>query len=369
MTGDPIPRAGSGLVAEAIRSARSQPVVSMVAVLMVVGLCVTVLQTTGRAVGAQQSILTTIDSAGTRSIVVQADPTAGLTSDLLTAMDTVTGVSWSAALGPVADASNAAIIGGARVPIRTIWSSDLSRVSGDRPPPYLGAWGTPEAMRALGLLDGAGEVVDSAGVSHAVVGAVAGYEPLDFLQPVLFEPDEPETPGDVTLIVVVASSPAAVAPVAEAVRSLLPVDDPTQVSITTSEDLAAVRGLVDGQLDEYGGGVVVASFLSISGLLAAVLYGTVLLRRKDFGRRRALGASQRFIVALLTLQTTLLGLLGSLIGCAVSLVSLTASQDPLPSPSFFVAVGVLATAVSTVSALAPAVAAARREPLHELRVP
>lgn len=104
-------------------------------------------------------------------------------------------------------------------------------------------------------------------------------------------------------------------------------------------------------------------------LVAAILFGLVMLRRKDFGRRRALGASQGLIVSLILTQVGTLSLLGASIGTAVATVAIVAGGDPMPGPDFVVAINVLAVGVGVIAAVIPAAAAARRDPLVELRVP
>ncbi len=61
------------IIREAMASARSQPVASVVSIIMVAGMCATVLLTTGRTAGAEQAVVASIDSAGTRAVVVRAD--------------------------------------------------------------------------------------------------------------------------------------------------------------------------------------------------------------------------------------------------------------------------------------------------------
>ena len=64
-----------------------------------------------------------------------------------------------------------------------------------------------------------------------------------------------------------------------------------------------------------------------------------------------------------------LSIVGATLGTAGALVALSLIGDPLPGVPFVVAVAVLATAVGLVAALAPALAAATRDPIRELRVP
>jgi putative ABC transport system permease protein len=173
----------------------------------------------------------------------------------------------------------------------------------------------------------------------------------------------------VSVLVVIAARPDLVAPLSRAVQSVLAVDDPTKVKLSTSESLAQLRALVQGQLGSFGRSLVIVIFALTAVLVAAILYGLVMLRRKDFGRRRALGASQSLIITLLLTQMFVLSTIGTVLGCTFAAIGLIATGDPLPGIPFFAAVGILAITTGLAAALLPAVVAARRDPLRELRVP
>jgi len=64
-----------------------------------------------------------------------------------------------------------------------------------------------------------------------------------------------------------------------------------------------------------------------------------------------------------------LSVIGAILGSAAAAIGLAATGDPLPGWDFFTAVGILAIVTGLVAALIPALAAARRDPLKELRVP
>jgi hypothetical protein len=72
----PLPR-------EAGAAARSQPVASVLTLLLVAGMIVAVIRTTGRTVGAEQDVLHSIDSVGTRTVTIRADQDAGVTNSAL----------------------------------------------------------------------------------------------------------------------------------------------------------------------------------------------------------------------------------------------------------------------------------------------
>ena len=134
------------------------------------------------------------------------------------------------------------------------------------------------------------------------------------------------------MLLVIAARPDLVAPVSTAVQSLLAVDDITKVKLSTSESLAQLRALVQGQLGSFGRNLVVVIFALTAILVAAILYGLVMLRRKDFGRRRALGASQGLIVALLLTQMVVLSVIGVVLGSVGAAIGLAATGET-PSPA------------------------------------
>lgn len=360
------------VVREALATARSQPVASAVSIVMVAGMCATVLLTTGRTVGAEQNVISSIDSQGTRLILVRAEPAAGLTVSVLDRISNLEGVEWAGAFGSARDVTNSDIPDGAKVPVRLAWSDQFDQI-GVPPSPIEGstAWASSLALEQLGMYDRAGGVTDDDGTTYAVAGQITTPDFLSMLEPLVIVPQSRELHPEsaVSVLVVIASRPDLVAPVSQAVQSVLAVDDPTKVKISTSASLAALRALIQGQLGSFGRNLVIVVFAMTAVLVAAILYGLVMLRRKDFGRRRALGATRGLIVGLLLSQMAILSAIGAALGTGIALAALAFSGDPLPGSAFVVALNLLAIAVGTIAALIPAVAASRRDPLKELRVP
>jgi len=360
-----------GVIREAFAAAWSSPIASVATVIMVAGLCVTVLLTTGRTVGAEQAVLGSIDSAGTRAIVVRADASAGLTSSVMGRLSTLDGVEWSGAFGPAHDVTNAAVPDGTKVAARFAYGAHLTAIGIPESSALPGstAWGTSLALGMLGLPDDAGAVITQTGADYTVAGRIELPDWLTFFEPALFVPRPQADAEPVAVLVVIAERPDLVSAVSAAVQSVLAVDDPSKITITTSETLAQLRALVQGQLGAFGRGLVLL-ILAVSGLLvAAILTGLVTLRRKDFGRRRALGATRGLIVGILLTQTLALAILGAALGTGIATAVLAFSGDPLPGIAFTVSIGILAIAVSVIAALIPALVAARRDPIRELRVP
>lgn len=361
------------LLREALAAARSQPVATVLTIAMVAGMCVAALLTTGRTVAAEQAALAHIDAAGTRSVIVRADPSAGLTVAVLDRLRTVAGIEALAGFGPIVDGRNAAVPGAPKVAVRTYYDprGDFPVMSGSDAFPEERAVASPAATRALGLRDGTGAVLLDDGRVIVVAGQVDVPAHLKFLDPLVLigSPIEGDRSAPLALLVVLARSPGEVAAVEQAVLGLLGPVDREGVTVETSAELAAIRAAVSGELGGYGRGTVLV-ILAVAALLVAVnLLGLVTMRRKDFGRRRALGASQALIVGLVLAQVTLLAAAGAGVGTGVCLLGLLVAGEPIPGVAFTAAVAVAAVLTAALAAVVPAVIAARRDPLHELRVP
>ena len=87
---------------------------------------------------------------------------------------------------------------------------------------------------------------------------------------------------DSTWIVVTALSDTQIHDAA-AVTSVLALEDPSKLSVETSEELATLRALVEGQLGTFGRSLTLGIFTLTVILAASILYGIVMLRldRKD----------------------------------------------------------------------------------------
>lgn len=360
------------LIREAVATSRSQPVASALTVLMVAGMILTVMLTTGRTVGAEQEVLGSIDSAGTRSITIRAEEDAGVTSDVLERVAHIDGIEWAGAFSTAVDATNTLVPDGTRVPVRFAYGTDFARlgVPADSPLPGQLAYAAPAALDQLGLVDDTGALTLTTGADFAVAGALSSPDFLAALQPLTIVP-RPEALGDepVGVLVVIAERPDLVAPVSDALLSVLAPADPSKITVETSEALAQLRALIQGQLGSFSRGLVLGLLALTGALVAVLLYGLVMMRRKDYGRRRALGATRGLIVILLVTQTAILALAGVAAGMAAAALILVSSGDPLPGLAFTAALGVLALCTALIAALLPAIVASRREPIRELRVP
>lgn len=371
------PRVGSRVALEAVKASVASPIPSVGALVVTAAMCLGILLTDGRTVGAQLEVLQRIDDAGTTSVVIRADPQAALPASFLTRLKGIDGIGWAVAMGPATDVTNSQIDGGTRVPLRRAWSLEPASLGlGDTSSLGIShSWASPVAAKRLGMPHGYGGVRSDVGESFAVVRTFTAPRELTFLEPLLLAPGSSRhgwtstSTDPVTVVVVRATEPAVVVAIERVVRSFLDTYDPALVEISTSGETAALRGQVQDTLARAGKSLVTA-ILALSGLLLGLVWSAVvMLKRRDFGRRRAIGASQRLIVLLVLLQVAFIGVGGASIGTLAAALSLALSGDPLPTPAYFVAVAVFAIVISLVAALVPALLAARRDPLRELRVP
>lgn len=359
------------LLAEAAASARAQPVASALTLLIVAGMVVAVLLTTGRTVAAEQNVLSSIDSAGTRSITVRAEDGAGVTSGVLGRIAGIEGIEWAAAFSSAVDATNTLIPDGTRVPVRYAYRAHLERLGVPTASAVPGglAYASDRALAQLGMPDASGGIHLTDGSDYALAGRLDVPDFLEQLEPVVIVPVPGDAPdATVNLLIVIADRPDLVTPVSDAVLSVLAADDPSKVTVQTSEQLARLRALVQGQLGSFSRGLVIVMLALTGSLVAVIQFGLVMMRRKDFGRRRALGATRSLIVGLLLCQTALLAAAGAALGVAVGYGFLVASGDPLPGTAFTLAIAVLGVVTAVVAAVVPAIVASRREPIRELRV-
>jgi putative ABC transport system permease protein len=356
---------------EVVAAALSQRVSSAMTLLFVLGATATVLITAGRSVGAEAAILAEVDAVGTRTLTIRTtaphDDFSSLLVDRLAAygdvVDEVTG--FGAPVDITAMAS-----GGRPVAMRTVYGS----LSGDPVVPLTPLVGQPQAiatsdaLTTLGLLAGRGTVYDSSGTETLITNRVTLPAHLAWMEPTVLIPSQADT-QPLSVITVVAREPADLPLVTSLVTAALVDVDPETITLETSEQLAELRGVIDGQLTTQSHRLVLGILVACGFATLVNVWSLVLMRRRDFGRRRALGATRTMIVMLLSAQVAVISLVGALIGVTAGVAVLFIAGDPLPTVDYMVAVGAAFATTTTFAASLPALWAANRDPLTELRVP
>ncbi len=359
------------LAGEGVRMARAQPVLSLVTATVVAAATAVALATTGQTVVAERRVLARIDDAGTRLVVVTDERgAAGLTAATVERVRALSTAEWVLGLGPVVDVRNAALGGaGAAVPARHVY--------GELPPAVAATGRLPDpgealaggaAAAALGLELAVGGIEMGTGRQAAVVGGFRAGAPLEFLdRSVLLRPADGT--GQVRSIHAVARRPEDVGRLAAAAALVLDPAGEGAVTIETSAAIADIRAAVAGELGEYRRSLVALVLGAGLTLTALNAFAGVALRRKDFGRRRALGARRLDVVGLVVAQSTVAAGLGAALGATSGSWWVWRAVGAAPDAAFTAAVAVLALLAAVVAALAPAVMAAYQDPVRALRVP
>lgn len=360
---------------EVVVAALAQRVFAVVTLMVVAGSTWTVLATAGRSAAAQEAVLSQVDAQGTRTIVVQAKGSQpGMTTttvDCLTRLDAVEAV---IGLGPVTDATAAALPAGQRIGVRLgygrISGADLFQPS--ETPGVRTAWASPASAQVAGMPVGAGTIRLIDGEDLLVTRSLQVPAFLRELEPLTLVPADRSTqraPQPVATIVVLARTPQDVSAVAGAVRAMLVDVPPDGATVQSSVAMADLRAAIGGELTRQSRGVVLGLLAAVTAATLLNVWGMVLLRRKDFGRRRALGATRLTIVLLVVLQVLLVAVVGAVAGALAGTGWLAFNGEARPALGYTAALCVALVSAAAAAAAVPAAYAARRDPIAELRVP
>lgn len=363
------------LVRDGVRTALVQRVSSIAGAFIVAIICVVVLATAGRSAANERAILSQVDSVGTRLLTLVDDKgEAGVTAEGVLALAGVDAVDEAFGLGSAVDVRSVATPDGGAAARRALVGSlpeDLTLVSGRAPRPGEAVAGVT-AARALGLADGLGAVAlpRSGADETPVVGVIHGTGPLANLDElVLARPLAGAAPVPVRFVYVTARSVGDVPSLTTLLPELVRAENTSSLAVEAPSGAIALRDAISGQLGASARQMM-ALVLGVGLVIVSVsTYGAVAGRRRDFGRRRALGASRSAIVVLVLVQTGVVACAGALLGVGVGLWATWSAAGSLPSVSFVAGVGVLAVLVALVGAVPPALAAALRDPVRILRVP
>ena len=294
---------------EALASAIAAPIVSSLVIAMIAGMSAAVVLASGQSITAERGVIQSIDTAGTRSIVIESQPGANFDTTLLDRVANLNAVEWAGALHFISDAHNAAIPDGAAVSHFQVWATSWRGTNLPSPSPQSSqiAFASTQAMSDLRIVDNIGTVTTTSGAQYSIVGPFRLPASLASLGSCLVTPvSHPRTPARVEQLIVVARSTEQVQPVAQIINSYLTPAQRTKTTITTSKQLVALRQLISGQLGSFGRSLSIGVLLITGSLAASVLAMSVAQRRKDFGRRRALGATRELILAILLIATLVL---------------------------------------------------------------
>lgn len=362
------------LLRESLATIWATKVPTVLVAFLVAAMCASTLATVGRTAAAEEQVSDRLDAAGSRVLVV----TDVNNNNLLPAavVDQAVGLSTTErAVGTVlpVDVVNGLIgPGGTRTPAWQVVGS-LSAVAiltdGRWPGPGEALVST-QAQATLGMDHPVGWVTTTAATTdpqeYTVVGSFTPRQPFtDYTNGVLVAAQE----GAVSDSVHVVVSDARLAQTAqEAVLGLIRPPAVTDITITSPVSLAQLQQEVAGDLGIFGRTLLLGVLAAGALLVAIVVFADVLVRRKDLGRRRALGATRATILALVIARTLIPAVLGGALGVGIGLW-VTSRYDVIPPWQFTIGTVTLAVLAALLSAIPPALYAATRDPVRVLRTP
>ena len=362
------------LLVDSVVGALAQPLATSTMAFVVLVVCASALVTTGQAAVAEQQVVARIDGTGARLLTVVDESGSGqIVAAGLSVVGAVDAVDWVLGLGVVTDVRNAAYPTDERAvasrPVYGRLPTELAIVAG-RAPEVGEAVAGRAAAAALHLADGVGSVVAADGSSTVpVVGIVAGTGPLARLDETVLVASEESADAVVRTVYLMARDAADVSTLGAALPHALPAADPAALAVDAPEGTVALQAVVSGDL----GASARRTMLLVLGVGLVVVvvttYSATSSRRRELGRRRALGATRSALVVAVLTQVAVAGVAGALLGVVAGLVVVYRLSGALPPASFVGGVAGLAVLVAVVGGIVPAVLAARRDPLKILRVP
>lgn len=374
---------GGRLLAEGVAVARAYRASSMTITAVTAVMCLLVFLTAGQAAASAARILATIDEAGARVITVTAQQDSpGLEPAVVERIGALAGVEAVIGLGAPRDMHNTAVPGGANASARTVHGTLADRVtliSGRLPAPGEAVVDT-SVQNQLGMDGPVGALTDGT-VTVAVVGSVTEKQPITGLTDYVLvggwtdahgrplQSTDETSDGDlVTLAFVLITDVNQVPTMVPVIRAVTGESDPARVSVQASPDLVEVQRVVSGDFGalsrQLGIVAVLAGLLVVS--LSMVL--SVTARRRDIGRRRALGATRSALLVLIIIQALLPATVGAALGTIGGGAAVLRLAHAPPTPQMLMAVPILAILAGVVGSIPAALLAALRDPVAVLRV-
>lgn len=356
------------LLTEALATVRGQKVPTIATIVLVAVMCTTVLATVGRTAASELLVAQRLDAAGSRQLTITDISDDQLLGPAVVgqalALSTIDqGLAHTHAQDAVAGSIGP---GGAPIPLWRVTSPlhGVAELQSGRWPHPGEALVSQHATGALGL-EGPAGFLTVGDDEYAVVGTFRALPPFESFDAGALAPvtDEPAN----TLRLVITDARDAAATQSQVLRLIAPssTDD---LQVTSPATLAQVQQDVAADVTNFGRGLLLLVLAAGGMLIAVVVLSDVLVRRKDLGRRRALGATRSTIILLVLGRTLFPAILGALLGATAGTV-LAIRAGAVPPPEFIAATAILAILTAALACLPPAALAAYRDPVAVLRTP
>lgn len=362
------------VISDAVRASLARPLPTAVCALVIALVCVVALLTTGRAAATEARIVASIDSVGTRLIVL-TDTTgnAGIFTNSVKLVADLDSVEWVFGVGPAVPVTNSTVgyVMGESMTARPLIGSlpsDVRLTSGRGLAAPNESLVATSSRQGLGLTDTAGRLQTNERVLANVGSFEATGAASNLGADVLYQPD-PSTETPIRYLYVLAAEGADVIQLGTVLEEVLPAEQPSMVDVEVSTQAIELRDVVTGALGA-GSRQLMIIVLSVGcALVAITMAGSTSGRRRDFGRQRALGATRALIVTSVVVHALVAGLIGTAIGTVTGLTFNLLTTGQMISGRFFVGLATIMLYVTVAGAIVPAVIASRRDPVRILRVP
>lgn len=368
-----VPRLGE-LLRDAVVGARAQLVTTLTLILVLATACFAVLVTTGQAAASEARVVEQIDSAGTRLIAISDDGgAAGILPAAPGVLAGLSDVTWTFGLGAAVDVTNPALPAGraaSRVMIGDL-PPDIALIQG-RPPRTGEAVAGSDAAATLNLGPGLGRVQPVGGDDDGAVGVVGVFHaagPLAFVNDTVLIAGSPDEVSTLRYVYVMAEDVTVVDRLEPVMTTSTPALEPGALTVETPQGAIALRDVIAGRLGAASRQLMAVVMGVGAVIIAVTVLSAVITRRRDFGRRRALGATRSALVATLLAQSAIGAVIGIAAGTTAGLATLAATTGSLPTLRFVVGVAGLTLLLTLATAAPIATYAAHRDPLRILRVP
>lgn len=362
------------LIRDAGTGARAQVATTLTLVLVLATVSFSVLVTTGQAAANEAQVVGQIDSAGTRLIVISDDGgAAGILPSAPSTLARLSDVTWTLGLGPAVDMVNPALPAspvGARAMVGEV-PPDFILVQGRAPRPGEAIVGV-SATGALNLGPGLGRVraiADPIADPVGVVGVFQATGPLANLNDSVLIASNPDDVDTLRYVYVLASDVTVIDRLESVLTTSTPALNPAALTVETPKGAIALRDVIAGRLGAASRQLMAVVMGVGAVIIAVTVLSAVISRRRDFGRRRALGATRSALVATVLAQATIGAIIGTALGIGAGVMTLAATTGSLPTWQFIAGVAGLAVLLMLVTSTPIATYAAFRDPLRILRVP
>ncbi|WP_062464347.1 hypothetical protein [Demequina soli] len=351
------------LLREAWRAAVAARVMSALVLLVVAAALVSAALTSGRAEVAAARVADELDSPEFRVTVVSTESAVTISRLALETYAARSDVDVVVAVGDAVDMRPTVLGGGgAPVPVREVALAGaeptlIAFPGGGLPGLYMPSSGRDVAIREYARRDGVG--IPVAGTYRADATAFTSLAGSGLV----LDDDEPI---EARAVYVLAPSPALAARHALDAPALFG-EAATQVSTTAGslESHEAIRV----EVDRFSRYLVLALAGGGAALIGIIVVVWTLLRQRDLGRRRALGATRTTIVAIATAQVGLLAVGGTMVAMVTLGIGAAADAVSAPSVTYQLAIGWLLIVAASAATAVPSWVLSLRDPVRVLRQP